>query len=440
MIKIDKFIIYICKFISIVLKALGGGSSLPGKIALKLKPGILKSASKGVKIIMVTGTNGKTTTSSLITGILENAGYNVISNTSGANMIDGIVTCFINNYKKADWAVIECDEAYTRIVNRYVKPEYMVITNVFRDQLDRFGEVANTWAKIRDAIELSPKSKLVVNADLPLFSKIDAVNPLYYFGFSDSSYKSGDSDEVSFCPDCGEKLRYRHITVKGAGDYYCPECSFKRPEIDFSLESIDKVTSENSEVTICGESIKLSVAGVYNMYNALAAFAVTSLMGINKGIIKSGIEKQQSCFGRDEIIDVYGKKLRISLIKNPTGCDLCIDAITLCKERCNLLFVLNDNWGDGTDVSWIWDAHIERLKEMNFDKVIISGKRRYDMAIRLTTAGFNEDDFIICENDDDIIESVKGLNDRVYALCTYTGMINLRKTLYQKGFAKELWK
>ena len=440
MIKIDKFVIYISKVISVILKALGGGSSLPGKIALKVRPGILKSASSGTKVIMVTGTNGKTTTSSLITGILKNAGYNVISNTSGANMIDGIVTCFINNYKKADWAVIECDEAYTRIVNRYIKPEYMVITNVFRDQLDRFGEISNTWGKIKDAIEISPRTKLVVNGDLPLFSGIDTENPIYYFGFSDSTYRTGDTEEASFCPICGAKLRYRYITVKSSGDYYCPDCDFKRPELNFALESVDKVTSENSEITICGEKIRLSVAGVYNMYNALAAFSVTSLMGIPGGIIKAGIEKQQSCFGRDEIIDVHGKKLRISLVKNPTGCDLCIDTIALCKDKCNLLVVLNDNWGDGTDVSWVWDAHFERLLSMNFDKVLISGKRRYDMAIRLITAGFSEDDFIICEGDEEIIETIKGLNDRVFALCTYTGMMNLRKTLYQKGFAKELWK
>ncbi len=440
MIKIDKFVIYLCKVISKVLKALGGGSSLPGEIALKIRPGILKSAAKGYKVIMVTGTNGKTTTSSMITGILENAGYKVISNTSGANMIAGIVTCFINNYKKGEWAVIECDEAYTRIVNRYIKPEYMVITNVFRDQLDRFGEVSNTWGKIKDAIMLSPKTGLVVNGDLPLFSKIEGDNPIHYFGFSEDFGKIGDDVEPAFCPECGEKFRYRHITVKNLGDYYCPGCGFKRPLCEYLVESTGNITSESSEVTISGENIKLSVAGLYNIYNALASFAVCHLMGVPKSLIKAGIEKQQSCFGRDEIINVGENKLQISLIKNPTGCDLCMETIALCKEKCNLLVVLNDNWGDGTDVSWVWDAHFEKLLSMDYDKVIISGKRRFDMAIRLETAGFPKDRFILCENDDEIIEMVKSLKDRTFALCTYTGMMNLRKALYGKGYAKELWK
>ena len=131
---------------------------------------------------------------------------------------------------------------------------------------------------------------------------------------------------------------------------------------------------------------------------------------------------------------------QILLVKNPTGCDLCIDTVALCKEKCNLLVVLNDYTGDGTDVSWVWDAHFEKLLSMDYEKVIISGKRRYDMAIRLIAAGFPEECFIFCENDNEIIETVKNMEHRVFGLCTYTGMLNLRKALYQKGYAKEMWK
>ncbi len=440
MIEIDKLLIYVFKFLANILGLLGGGSSLPGKIALKIRPGILRSAASGYRVIMVTGTNGKTTTSAMIAGILENAGYKVISNTTGANMIDGITTCFIKNYKKATWAVIECDEAYTRIVNKHIKPEYMVITNVFRDQLDRFGEVSNTWGKIKDAIMISPKTKLVVNGDLPLFAKLDFENPIYYYGFAQGKNSYGDETETFFCPDCGGKCRYRYVTVKNLGDFYCPDCSFERPKLDFTLDSMDNLTSDSSEITLCGEKIKLSVAGIYNMYNALSAFAVTSLMGVGNLLIKAGIEKQQRCFGRDEIIDIEGNKFRISLIKNPTGCDLCIENIILCKEKCNIAVILNDNWGDGTDVSWVWDAHFEKLLSMDFEKVIIGGKRRYDMAIRLITAGFPEEKFVLCESDDAVIETVKGDENRTFALCTYTGMTNLRKTLYGKGYVKDMWK
>ena len=203
---------------------------------------------------------------------------------------------------------------------------------------------------------------------------------------------------------------------------------------------MENVTSDGSEITISGEKIKLSVAGVYNMYNALSAFATASLMGIPKNLIKAGIEKQQSCFGRDEIIDIEGNKFQISLVKNPTGCDLCIETISLCKEKCNLAVILNDNWGDGTDVSWIWDAKFEKLLSMNYEKIFIGGLRRYDMAIRLKVAGFPEDKFILCENDDALIDGVKGDENRTFALCTYTAMTNMRKSLFAKGFVKEMWK
>lgn len=418
----------------------GGGSSLPGRVALKLRPGILRILSRNFKVIMVTGTNGKTTTSSMITGVLEKAGYTVINNSSGANMTDGIASCFIANYGKKGWAVIECDEAYTRIVNKYIKPEYMVVMNIFRDQLDRFGEIYTTWEKIKDAIHISPKTELILNADEALFAKVEFDNPVTYFGFAEGNGTLSENMDSAFCLNCGERFRFHYITFKNLGDYYCPKCGFSRPKPDYTLDHMDHMTADGSEVTIAGEKIALSVSGVYNMYNALAAFAVTARMGIPKSVIAGGIASQQSRFGRNEAICVYGTKMQLSLIKNPTGCDQCIDTIALCDEPCTLLLMLNDKWADGTDVSWVWDAHFERLRDMNCDRILIGGVRRYDMALRLKIAGFPEEAFVFCENDNDVIEKVKESEHRVFALCTYTAMTELRKTMYEKHIVNDMWK
>ncbi len=440
MVKIDRFVIYVCKVISLICTILGGGSALPGKIALKIRPSILKKAAEGYKVIMVTGTNGKTTTSALITGTLRHAGLRVVSNSQGANMIDGIVTCFIKNYKKGEVAVIECDEAYTRVVNRYIKPEFMVITNVFKDQMDRFGEVSYTWGKIKDAIKLSPETTLVFNGDLPLFRKNEFPNPSYYFGFNEGKADTGVNTEPAYCDECGEKYKYNYITAKNLGDYYCPSCGAKRPHCAFRLDSVEEINSESSRVLINGISVSLSVAGIYNIYNALAAFSVASLMGIDSLIIKQGIERQQSCFGRDEVVKVGSAELQISLVKNPTGCDLCIDTVSLYKEKCNLLVILNDNWGDGKDVSWVWEASFEKLLTMDFDKVIVGGTRYMDMAVRLKYASFPKEKMVLCETEEEIIKAVKESCHKVFGLCTYTGMTSLRKTLHSKGFIKDLWK
>lgn len=413
---------------------------MPGRVALKICPQILRRLSRRFKVIMVTGTNGKTTTSSMITGVLKKAGYNVINNSSGANMTDGIASCFIANYGKTGWAVIECDEAYTRIVNRFLKPEYMVVTNIFRDQLDRFGEIYTTWEKIKEAIRMSPKTHLILNADEALFAKIDVDNPVTYYGFSVGNGEFSDNMDSAFCLSCGERFRFNFITFKNLGDYYCPRCGFARPSCDVYLSEMLNLSADGSDVVIDGQKIHLAVAGIYNMYNALCAFSVSKCMGVPPRTIAEGIAMQQSRFGRNETIRVGNTDMQLSLIKNPTGCDQCIDTIALCDEPCSLLLMLNDKWADGTDVSWVWDAHFERLSRMNYDKVILGGTRRFDMAVRVKTAGLDVDRFVLCESDEAVLRAIAESRVRVFALCTYTAMTELRKTMYTKHIVKDMWK
>lgn len=437
---IDTVIIYACKLLSFFCALFGGGSSLPGRVALKMRPRILSRLARRFKVIMVTGTNGKTTTSSMIAGVLEKAGYSVINNSSGANMTDGIASCFIANYGKSGWAVIECDEAYTRLVNKFLKPEYMVVTNIFRDQLDRFGEIYTTWDKIKEAIRMSPKTRLILNADEALFAKLDVDNPVTYYGFSVGQGEFTDNMDSAFCLSCGERFRFHFITFKNLGDYYCPHCGFARPKCSSYLSEMSHLSADGSDIVIDGEAIHLSVAGMYNMYNALAAFAVTKRMGVPPRLIAEGIAAQQSRFGRGETIRVADTEMQLSLIKNPTGCDQCIDTIALCNEPCSLLFMLNDKWADGTDVSWIWDAHFEHFCRMKYTSVILGGTRRFDMAIRVKTAGLDSSRFIICDSDEAILQAVAESPVRVFALCTYTAMTDLRKTMYTKHIVQDMWK
>lgn len=439
MIKIDTVLIYLCKILLHICHLFGGGSSLPGRILLKLRPGALSKLKEGFKVIMVTGTNGKTTTASMITSIIRQSGSNAVCNSSGANMTDGIASCFIENYKKGGWAVIECDEAYTRIVNKYIKPEYMVVTNIFRDQLDRFGEIYSTWDKIKEAIILSPETELCLNADEAIFASDELKNKIHYFGFANGSGNAEVNVDTAFCLRCGERLKYNFITFKNLGDYHCEKCGFSRPKIEFSMDEIKSATVDGSVAVINGEEITLSVAGVYNVYNALAAYSVCSLMGIDSKTVALGIAAQQSRFGRNEEINVYGTDMLLSLIKNPTGCDQCIDTITLYKEPCSLLLMLNDNWADGTDISWVWDAQFESLNKLDTEKIIIGGTRRFDMALRAEIAGLPKEKFVIAENDEAVISQVAACNNRVFALCTYTAMTELRKTMYKKKIVKEMW-
>lgn len=201
---------------------------------------------------------------------------------------------------------------------RYIKPEYMVVTNIFRDQLDRFGEIYTTWEKIKDAIALSPSTELFLNADEAIFAETEFKNKVHYFGFSQGNGKMSSNVDSAFCKNCGERFKFNFITFKNLGDYYCPKCGFSRPAPEFTLDEIKSVTVDGSVVMICSEEVTLSVSGVYNMYNALAAFAVAMRAGIDKETIARGIASQQSRFGRNEMIDVGGTKMQLSLIKNPT--------------------------------------------------------------------------------------------------------------------------
>ncbi|MGM9979675.1 MAG: MurT ligase domain-containing protein [Clostridium sp.] len=427
---------------------LKGGSTFPGTVALKFDKKILSTVAKDYKVILVTGTNGKTTTTSMITNIFKNKGYRVITNNTGANLFRGIVSCFIDNYRfsksnKGSYAIIEVDEANLKFVTDYITPEIITITNLFRDQLDRYGEVYTTLDKILEGIHKVPSSTLVLNGDDSLFGVLDVENPKVYYGFSNPINDNNTIDinaDAKFCKVCKAPYKYNFVTYNHLGDYYCTECGYKRPELKYKMEGILDQTPNSSTVIINGNEVSISQSGVYNIYNGLCAYSIASEAGIENNIIASSLGKVDSSFGRQEEIQIENKKVKIILVKNPAGYNQALDTLCLNKEVFSTLFMLNDNYADGRDVSWIWDVNFEKLSSLPIQDVFISGIRLYDMAVRLKTAGLNEESFIIEGDYEKLTEKLKtSKSNNIYILATYTAMINYRKFLYSKGYIKKLW-
>ncbi len=441
--------IIVSKFALFILKTFfKSGTSLPGKLALKIDPNILKYLSKNYNVVLVTGTNGKTTTSAMINEMLINSSIHSINNSSGANMLTGIITCFLENYKffkkNAEYAIIETDEAYLRNVVDSIIPSHIVVTNLFRDQLDRYGEIYTTFNYIIDGIKKVPTTKLILNADESLLGNLDVVNPKLYYGFNFPINKPDNNSlnmDLKYCKFCKAEYKYEFVTYNHLGNYYCPSCNYRRPDLDYSLDFIEYMTPDESKIMISGKQYRLIQPGIYNIYNALAAYSVAKSLNLSEAAIKETFNRQVSKFGRQESFTIEDKIVKIILIKNPAGCDSVIETLCLEKDEFTLVLLLNDNIADGQDISWIWDSKFEKIKSLNVKNVIVGGKRLYDMGIRLKIVGFKEEDIEICDTNDHILSSIKNCKTKkVYILCTYTAMLSIRKFLHSKNYIKNLWR
>ena len=437
-----KFTLFLTKTI------LKGGTTFPGRVALKIDKNILSKISKGYKVILVTGTNGKTTTTSMIYNIIKESGDPVITNNTGANLFPGIVTTFVDSFKfgskvKDNYAVIEVDEANLKYITEYITPEVITVTNLFRDQLDRYGEVYTTLNKILEGIYNVPETTLVLNGDESLLGKLDLKNPVHFYGF-DKSVNDNKTIEINadakFCKFCKTPYEYNFVTYNHLGDFYCPNCGYKRSDLMYAVTDIIDINADKSTVKFNDLEVSINQSGTYNIYNGLCAYSIAKELGISDSAIKKSLENQSSSFGRQETINIEGKDVKIFLVKNPAGYNQSLDTICLNKEKFAAAFLLNDNYADGQDVSWIWDVDFEKLTETNIDEVYISGLRAYDMAVRLKTAGLNPNKFVIEEQYEALTEAIKNGNcDKLYILATYTAMINYRKYLHSKGYIKNLW-
>ncbi|MBP1043071.1 Mur ligase family protein [Vagococcus sp. BWB3-3] len=422
---------------------LKGGSSLPGKLALKIDPNILDSLAKDFEVIVVTGTNGKTLTTALTVNILKQEFDNVLTNPTGANMAQGIVSTFLsakNKRGQKKFAVLEIDEASLSKVTEHIKPKLFLFTNIFRDQMDRYGEIYTTYQLIVDGAAKAPEATILANGDLPIFNSIETVNKREYFGFNhenDSELMAHYNTDGVVCPNCHHILHYNMITYSNLGKYYCPNCDFKRPPLDYQLTLLDNMTNTSAEFVIDNERYSIEVGGLYNVYNALAATAVAEHYHVAPEKIRAGLAYDEKIFGRQEVIDINGKKCTLVLVKNPVGLNQVIDMIELAPKPFSLVSLLNDNSADGIDISWIWDGNHEAFAEMGIPQVLTGGIRRKDMTLRMKVAGIPESQIKEVDSLIHIIDEIKQLpTEQVFILATYTAVLQLRKELANQGYIK----
>ncbi|MGT2957875.1 UDP-N-acetylmuramyl peptide synthase [Streptococcus bovimastitidis] len=419
-----------------VLKSMGRGSTYPGKLALQFDQDILDTLAKDYEIVVVTGTNGKTLTTALTVGILKEAYGEVLTNPSGANMITGIVSTFLSakpgkNGKKI--AVLEIDEASLPKVTQYITPSLFVFTNIFRDQMDRYGEIYTTYQMILDGAKNAPKATILANGDSPIFASKEVINPIKYYGFNTESHEpqlAHYNTEGILCPKCEHILQYKQNTYANLGHYVCLNCDFQRPGLDYQLTELAELTNSSSAFVIDEQEYKINVGGLYNIYNALAAVAVAEFFGVDPQQIKAGFNKSRAVFGRQETFTVGDKSCTLVLIKNPVGASQSLEMIKLADYPFSLSVLLNANYADGIDTSWIWDANFELINDMDITEVNAGGVRHSEIARRLRVSGYEENKITELEKLEDVMAAIQQQEAKhAYILATYTAMLEFRQIL-----------
>ncbi|MBE3561796.1 MAG: DUF1727 domain-containing protein [Ktedonobacteraceae bacterium] len=405
---------------------LGGGTSITGEVAQRVYPDIAGYLATQLEhgSILVTGTNGKTTTSSFISAILQDAGLRVWRNREGSNLMRGIASSLVmralpsGNLKRAGRAisVLEVDEAALPQIVQTIHPRVVVFTNLFRDQLDRYGEVDAIIERWRKAISALPLSTtLVLNADDPAVAGLDTSfnGRTLYYGIDDlsldlltqeSSEQRHQVIDTRRCPRCGSDYCYEARFFSHLGHYHCPQCTMKRPQPavrathvqrdGFDRLRIEIATGETLDGLDERREIVVPLPGLYNVYNALAAIGAALASGVEGEAIASGIEQFKPVFGRGERIQVEGRTLRLLLAKNPTGFNEVLRTLFSDGVPRHLLFVLNDRIADGQDISWIWDVDFERVAGQTLT-LTVAGTRALDLALRLKYAGVKMEDMQI---------------------------------------------
>lgn len=414
------------------------GATFAGKIALKIEPHILSELSSQVrkKIFVTCGTNGKTTTNNLLCSAIEAEGNKVICNHTGSNMLNGVVSAFVlsaklNGKLDADYACIEIDEASTVRVFPYFKPDYMVLTNLFRDQLDRYGEIDITMNILKKAMHMAPDMKIIVNGDdaLSAYLAKDSGNDYVTFGIGKKCVKEDENSkeirEGRFCKECGEKLNYHFYHYSQLGDYECPKCGFKRPHLDFDAEEVKAGGKLSFHVE--NREIKANYRGFYNVYNILAAYAAGRTAGLAMKNYNEVLADYNPQNGRMEHFKIKDTDVILNLAKNPAGFNQNISAVQEDKEPKDIIVLINDNAQDGTDISWLWDVDFDRFKEMNAASITVSGIRCQDMRLRLKYVD------IPSKLEPDIETAIRACVEQgtgnLYVLVNYTALYNTHNIL-----------
>lgn len=430
------------RLIKLLIKIVGrsSGTSFIGMFTLKTNPDFLNFCSKYIlhEKISVTGTNGKTTTAGLIAQILEANNKEVIHNAQGANMLTGIANVFATNVvpsKRYDNCVLESDEAYLSKLYDYMKLDYLVVTNLFRDQLDRYGELDTTAKKIQSAIDKNKDLVLLLNADDPLVANLGHDNKKLYYGFENIEF--AETHTISHAPAemfnciCGKPLEYSKRFYAQQGHYYC-SCGYKRPKCIYQGNA--KIYNDYIEISVLhnGEETHYTFdsIGLYNAYNALAAISMALEIGYKQEEIQNALNTYKAMFGRAEKTEFNGHKTIIQLIKNPAGASEVLKTVDLSSK---ILIAINDNFADGRDVSWLWDAEFELLKDTE-KTIVTSGIRANDMALRLKYAGVPSEKIKVVPDLFEAVEEVSSSEDKtekVTIMPSYTALLQIKN--YKRG-------
>ena len=435
------------KFTTKLLRLAGsGGTSLPGKVVLKICPDILGHLAKDVKIICVTGTNGKTTTCHIIRDMIEAEGKTVFCNDAGANLLGGVVSAFVGAATpggkiNTDYALLECDEAALKsIVEHFGNLDVTaVVTNVFRDQLDRYGEVLTTVNKIRAGLSQLSNVKLVLNADCSLTSSLSDLphSEIHYFGVNGPLYEGTSSDisDAVYCIHCKTKYQYHYHTFGHLGGFYCEKCGYHRQEPEVALTKVIEWKDASSVIAmdVFGEKVEAEVMlpGGYNLYNALAATEVAHLLGLPNEQIVKVLGGLTTHFGRMEQVTLGNAPLHLVLVKNPAGFNEVLQFLIQQRPTGNIVFGLNDNYADGKDISWIYDVEFERLTEAasGAKHFYFTGKRAYDMQLRLKYADFDTTKFSVEKDYKTLITQLQQSGQETFLVLSYTCMLEFRDKL-----------
>ena len=384
--------ILISKMLSFAGKLLGKGSSLPGKIALKLCPNILSRLTLPASVIAVTGSNGKTSTVEMIANVLIASGKKVVWNKEGSNQIEGVTTLLLNNATltgkvKGDVVLLESDERYARHTMKFIKPTDFVITNLYRDQLTRNAHPFHIYGIIKEAVDLIPNARLVLNADDPIVRKfgVDREN-VVYFGMDKNAYCAEETDGVYndcfYCPVCKKPLSYEYFHYAHLGKYAC-SCGYSRPDTSYTVTKMDL---ENNSISVNDDEIRLAFASRYNVYNLCAAYATAALVGVDGKCITDVLSDFVMKNGRNVRFAAgqNGGMLITSKHENSTSYNQSLEYVARQETPATLVIIVDaiSRKYYTAETSWLWDISFEMLKNSNLKQIILSGKYAYDLALR----------------------------------------------------------
>lgn len=421
-----------------------GGTSLPGKVLLRVDPGAIGELAarlpRGTAVI--SATNGKTTTAAMTASILEHAGVRLVHNRAGANMAGGVAGTLLA--ERGDLGLFEVDEFWLDGLVPQLRPRALLLANLFRDQLDRYGEleaIAERWSAVAASADVG---RLVLNADDPLVADLGRDRDALYFGVEDRGVALAElqhASDATHCRRCGAPYAYDAHYLGHLGIYRCDACGARRPEPSVVARDVvlDGVRGASFTLELDGASLRIELAlpGLYNVYNALAAAALASALGAAAGDVVAGLRDVRAAFGRAETVTVAGREASILLVKNPAGANEVLRTLALEPGEHDLLAILNDNIADGRDVSWVWDADFELLAA-KVRRATCSGTRAAEMALRLKYAGIPDDRLhVVGEPRAGLDAALAGGDGRLFVLPTYTAMLDLREDLVARGAAKD---